>query len=68
MTSLASLFKMVLCREFGENAASHAAQPGAAVKLFAVHNGHAVQVGSAAVGKAGATSKTGAVKSVYNHY
>lgn len=67
MTHQTLFFEIVLRKKFGSAAAAREVLLGMALKLFALHNGRAVQVDTATVSEADATSKTEVVSSMHNH-
>lgn len=67
MSNQTSLFEVGLGKEIGITAASNGALSGVPVNLFSLHNGHAAQIGTAAVSEAGATVETEVLNSMHNH-
>lgn len=58
---------MLVVKIFGGAAAAHGILPGAPVRLFILHDGHASQAGSPSVSAAGAPFETEAVRSLQTH-
>lgn len=58
---------MGLCGESENTAAAGAALPGMPVNLFALHDGHSLQVGTAKMSEAGGTFEIEAVRVMHNH-
>lgn len=68
MANKTSLFEILLCQEFGHTAGACGALSDVPVKPFALHNGQAVQAGTATVSEAGAASQSESVQRMHNNY